>query len=153
MSDYQSQSDDYQYKVDYIRFGKGKDECFGSMSWSFDQIIETTTDDEDNARRIARRLADEEKFARQGKDGIGGFIVLKEDYYSGSITETDYIAFAGSRQKARRILRKHHRGYLKRGRYFSPFLKKPSHREPCQIQIPLPTGPVAPVVWDEDMPF
>ena len=68
MSDYQSQSDDYQYKVDYIRFGKRKDEHFGSMSWSFDQIIETTTDDEDNARRIARRLADEEKFARQGKE-------------------------------------------------------------------------------------
>lgn len=63
-----------------------------------------------------------------------------------------YIAFSGGRQETRRIMRKHNRAFLKKGRYFSPFLKKAEAREPYQMQSK-PTGPVAPVVWDEDMPF
>ena len=105
------------YSVDYLRFTKDG-AAIGSLGWYYEDREGTETFSEEEAQETARHLADYEPFGRTSEeDGIVGWIVLKDDQF------TNYIAFSGGRREARRIMRKHNRAFLKKGRYFSPFLK------------------------------
>ena len=106
------------YSVDYLRFTKDG-AAIGSLGWYYEDREGTETFSEEEREQLRKRLLLEDKkngtYEKQEKE--------LEDKDRELNEFTNYIAFSGGRREARRIMRKHNRAFLKKGRYFSPFLK------------------------------